>query len=143
MTEQDNLRIVHELVDAINAHDADAFVKHLDTSFVQEAETTGKLHGPGSARQRLNMMFQAFPDLAVNIEHAMASGNRVVMQLHYSGTNQASFAGIAPTHKTVTWRACVVNELRSGKAVHARIYSDNLTMFGQLGVVQIPKAASA
>ena len=143
VNEQDNLRIAHEIVAAINAHDASAFTKHLDRSFLQESETSGKLHGSDAAHARMTTLLQAFPDLHVTIENAMTSGDQVMLQLHYTGTQTGNFAGVAATNKKVSWHACVVQRMKNGKAAEARLYADNLTLFGQLGVVQIPKAATA
>ena len=73
----------------------------------------------------------------------LASGDHVIVRARVTGTHKGNFAGIAPTNKSVSWRSCNVVEVRNGKAIRSRIYSDNATLFEQLGVLSIPRAKAA
>jgi predicted ester cyclase len=144
MTENENIQIAHQQIAALNAHDIDLYVQRIDHSYVGESEThPGPIHGPEGARQVLTMTLTAFPDLRVEVEHILASGDQLVIQTRLSGTHKGILAGIAPTNKHVSWQGCNVVTLRNGKAIRSRIYADNLSLMGQLGVLPQPKATTA
>jgi len=42
---KDNLQIANETVAAINAHDIEGYLKHIDESYAGESETLGTMHG--------------------------------------------------------------------------------------------------
>jgi steroid delta-isomerase-like uncharacterized protein len=144
MAEKDNLQHAKEAIAAINAHDINTYLKHIDESYVGESETVpGPIHGHAGVRQMLTTMFQAFPDFHLEVEEIIASGDHVVNRVVVSGTHKGDFAGIAPTNKKATWHACNVVEIRNGKAIRSRIYADNLSLMRQLGVLPMPKASTA
>jgi predicted ester cyclase len=91
----------------------------------------------------MEMQLKAFPDLHIDIEQILASGDHVVVRARLTGTHKGNFAGIAPTNKSVTWRACNIVEVRNGKAIRGRIYADNATLLEQLGVLSLPRAKAA
>ncbi len=144
MAENENIQIAHQQIAALNARDLDKYLERIDSSYVGESETLpGPVHGPEGVRQMLNMIFTAFPDLRLEVEQLLASGDHVVARLRMTGTHKGNFAGIAPTNKNVSWQACNVVELRNGKAIRGRLYSDNVSLFRQLGVLAQPKATTA
>jgi predicted ester cyclase len=89
------------------------------------------------------MLFGAFPDLRWEVEQILASGDFVVVRSRITGTHKGNFLGIAATNRPVNSHGCNIVELRNGKAVRSRTYSDNATLFQQLGVLALPKAAAA
>ena len=144
MAESNNIQLAQEQIAALNARDIDRYLQRIDDAYVGESETMpGPIHGPEGARQALNVMFTAFPDLRIEVEQLLASGDHVVAQLRLTGTHKGTFAGVAPTNKSVSWRSCNVVEVRNGKAIRSRIYSDNATLFEQLGVLSLPRAKAA
>jgi steroid delta-isomerase-like uncharacterized protein len=144
MAEKDNRDFARQAIAAINAHNIESYLQHIDDSYVAESETLpGPVHGREGARQMLQTMFQAFPDLHLEVEQLLASGDHVISRVLLTGTQKGNFAGIAPTNKKVSWHACNFVELKNGKAIKSRIYADNVSLFRQLGVIATPKATSA
>jgi steroid delta-isomerase-like uncharacterized protein len=143
MTEKDNIQLAKQAIAAINAHDIESYLKHLDESYAGESETLGSVHGREGARQMLMTMFQAFPDIHLEIEQILASGDHVVSRVIASGTHKGNFAGVAPTNKKVSFHSCNVVEVRKGKVISSRLYSDNVSLFRQLGVLPAQKATTA
>jgi predicted ester cyclase len=91
----------------------------------------------------LNTLFSAFPDLRFEVEQLLTSGDHVIGRFRMTGTHKGNFAGVAPTHKSVSWQACNVVELRNRKAIRSRVYADNVSLLRQLGVLAQPKATGA
>ena len=144
MSEQENIQTVKQGVALVNARDLDGYLQRIDESYVGESETVpGGIRGPAGVRQQLEMVFAAFPDLRVEIEQILASGDHVVARLRLTGTHTGTYAGIAPTNKTVSWGACGVSEIRNGKVIRGRAYGDNLSLFRQIGAMPMPRATAA
>jgi steroid delta-isomerase-like uncharacterized protein len=144
MADKDNIQFAEQAIAAINARDIDRYLQRIDESYVGESEIApGPIRGHQGVRQMMEMQLKAFPDLHIDIEQILPSGDHVVVRARLTGTHKGNFAGIAPTNKSVTWRACNIVEVRNGKAVRSRIYADNATLFEQLGVLSIPRAKAA
>jgi|HubBroStandDraft_6_1064221.scaffolds.fasta_scaffold199956_3 steroid delta-isomerase-like uncharacterized protein len=144
MAAKDNVQIARNAIAAVNAHDIEGYLQYIDDSYIGESETApGPIHGRDGARQTMQTLFQAFPDLHYEIENLMTSGEHVIVQSHLTGTHKGAFAGIAATNKKASWRNCTVVELKNGKAIRTRVYSDNVTLFRQLGILAAPKATTA
>ena len=143
MTEKDHVQLANQALAALNAHDIDGYLKLVDESFVGESETLGTFHGRAGVRQMLTTMFQAFPDLHIQAEEIIATGNHIISRSILSGTHKGAFAGVPPTNKKVSWHSCNIVEVKDGKAIRNRIYADNVSLLRQLGVLQVPKATTA
>ncbi len=142
MNEQDHVKLAKTALAAINAHDIDGYLKNIDEKFVGESEALGKVHGHDGARQMMTTLLQAFPDLHIEVEQILASGNNVVTRALLTGTHKGTFAGIPATNKKVHWHSCNIIEVKNGKAISSRIYADNVSLMRQLGVLPVPKAAA-
>ncbi len=143
MTEQDHVKLAKEAIAAINAHDIYSYLKHVDNSFVGESETLGTIHGHDGVRHMLTTMFEAFPDLHIEVEQLITSGDHVISRALLSGTHKGAFAGVPATNKKVSWHSCNVVEVKKGKAIRSRVYADNVSLLRQLGVLPMPKATTA
>ena len=144
MAEKENILFSEQQVAALNARDLDRYLTRIDDSYVGLSETApGPIRGREGVRQNLEGLLRAFPDLRIEVEQIIASGDSVVTRMRATGTHQGNFAGIAPTGKSIAMQACSVVEVRNGKAIRGRLYADNASLFQQLGVLTLPKAVSA
>ena len=145
MAEKENIQLVEQMIAALNARDLDRYTKSIDDSYVGESEMVpGQVRGPHGARQALeNMLLNAFPDLQIEVEQILASGNHVVARARLTGTHKGNYAGVAPTNKKITWHGCNVVEIRNGKVIRSRVYADNASVFQQLGVLSLPRTTAA
>ena len=144
MSEQENIRLAEQQIAALNARDLDGYLKRIDESYVGESEVSPEpVRGPAGARRTLEMMLAAFPDLRIEIEEILATGNHVITRARISATHQGNYLGIPATNRRVSWRGCNVVELRDGKAIRSRIYADNASLLQQLGAISLPRATSA
>jgi steroid delta-isomerase-like uncharacterized protein len=143
MSEHHNVQLVNEALAAINVHNIDRYVELIDDSFVGVGELIGTIHGHDGVRRMWATLFQAFPDLRFDAEQTIASGDQVVARVVLTGTHQGHFAGAAPTNHKITWRQCVIVDMRNGKAVRTRTYADNVDLFRQIGVLPAAKTATS
>ena len=148
MPEQDNRRVTEEALAALNAHDIDRYLKHLDDSYVWESDSfPAPVRGREGARQVLAAYFAAFPDVRWETEQVIASGDYVVVCSRMTGTHKGEFRGpgalgIPPTNKQFKSRSCDVTEVRNGRAVRTINYSDRLAALQQLGALPFGKTAA-
>jgi steroid delta-isomerase-like uncharacterized protein len=144
MSETESLQFVEEAVAAFNAHDADRYVQQIDDDYVGERELSpGPVRGRAEARQITETIFNAFPDIRLEVEQVIASGDFVVVRGRLTGTHKGSYAGIAATDKSVSWGVCNVSERQNGKVIRSRVYADNASLLQQLGVLSLPRTAAA
>ncbi len=143
MSEKENIQQVEKQIAALNAHDVDEYLSRIDESYVGESESPlSPLRGREGVRKFLEIIFSAFPDVRLEVEQVLASGDFVVCRYEVTGTHKGSYFGIAPTNRRVNFRCCNVVEVRNGKAIRGRLYADNASLFQQLGVLSLPKAAT-
>ena len=80
----------------------------------------------------------AFPDSKATFEAAHVSGNTVILEVTWRGTQsgllQTPAGDIPATGKKIEMRACQVVDIADGKARGIRQYFDMATMMTQLGV---------
>lgn len=143
MSETDNRRMTEEAFAALNAHDADRYVKNLDDSYVLESDAfPAPVRGREGAKQVVAAYFKAFPDFHCEAEQVITSGDHVVVRWRVSGTHKGEYNGISPTNRQISARGCTVIEIRNGRVVKSAMYSDQLALLQQLGV-SVGKAAGA
>ena len=141
MAENENIQFAQQQIALLNSRDLDQYLSRIDDSYVGESETApGPIRGRDGVRKNMEMILKAFPDLRIEIEQIIASGDHVVTRMRATGTHKGTFAGIAPTNKNIVMQGCSVVEMRNGKAIRGRMYADNAALFQQLGVLSLPKA---
>lgn len=144
MNEHEYIKAAQRRIELLNARDIDGYVQEFDESFVGEGELNpGGIRGRAAVRNQAEMLFAAFPDARFDVERILVSGDRVVSCIRMTGTNNGPFRGLAPTGKSVSQGICGVYQVRDGKVIRGRLYADNASLFEQLGILSLPKAAVA
>ena len=135
MTTQDNVKVIRQLFDAWNAHDADRLVKLLDEKYMSESDTVASpINGREGARQFMQIYIKAFPDLHIDVTQILADGDHVVTRWTAKGTHRGELMGISPTNRRVITNGCSVDQLKTGKVIHEWLYWDTGHLLKQLGV---------
>ena len=78
------------------------------------------------------------PDGRIEIKSIHVDGDVAVTEFTVRGTHEGAWIGVAPTGKRVEVDLCNVTEFRNGKVYRERDYLDTLSLFVQLGAVQVP-----
>lgn len=129
-----------------NAGDLDAMLKDYDdnATFWSTARPEG-LRGKAQLREYSQVLFNAFPGVQINITNLIESGDSVAVEYKVSGTHTGPLVTggrtIPATGKPIEGQGADFLEVRNGKVVSERIYTDNLELLRQLGLM--PAAASA
>ena len=94
MTPQDLIEIGRSSIEAFNASDWKRFGANLTPDCVVEEVGTGvRLEGVDAILENVKQWKTAFPDDKGVVNKAMASGNNVILELTWKGTQTGPLAG--------------------------------------------------
>jgi steroid delta-isomerase-like uncharacterized protein len=130
---------VYEL---ISGGDIDGFGDTLADDFVEHEETPGLEPTKEGVTQLFRMYRVAFPDLRMEPQDVLPSGDKVVARVRVTGTHEGEFLGLPPTGKSVDVQ--LIDIIRFGDDGLAHEHwgvSDTLSLMQQLGA--LPEGAPA
>ena len=117
-----NLDLTDELV-------APDFVNHN----VEGTGASGSI-GVESFRQELIALRSAVPDLAIDIVHLLADGDRVIAHQRSRGTYSGEFGGVPTTGKSIEVSSMTIVRIANGKLAERWNLFDTFGMLQQIGV---------
>ena len=132
----DHAAAMKRLYDLINAGDIDGFGELLAEDFVEHEEMPGLEPSKEGVKQLFHMYRGAFPDLRMEVQDVLVSGDKAVARVRATGTHQGEFLGMAATGKSVDVR--LIDITRFGDDGLAREHwgvFDALAMMQQLGAI--------
>jgi steroid delta-isomerase-like uncharacterized protein len=100
---------------------------YIDRSAVPEA-----IKGEQGLHTQMDMLYSAFPDLALRIVDMVAEGDKVVVRFEAPGTHTGTFAGIAPTGKRAVWKGLVMYHVVENRIKEAWADWDDWGLIEQL-----------
>jgi len=132
----DHTASIRRLYDLINAGDIDGFGRQLADDFVEHEEIPGIPPTKDGVIQYFKMMLAAFPDMRMDVEDVIASGDKAVARVTVTGTNKGEFMGMPATGKSATVK--LIDITRFGDDGLAREHwgvVDQLALMQQLGAI--------
>jgi len=94
--------------------------------------------GPAARAESIRRYHQAFPDLHVDVEDLIVTGDTVVLRATFRGTDTGGYVGRAPTGKAVVEWVISIMRFEGDRVVSEFIGADKLGLFIQLGVLEDP-----
>jgi steroid delta-isomerase-like uncharacterized protein len=100
---------------------------------------------PGVPRDRegvtllMTMLRSAFPDFKATIDDMIAEGDKVVVRMTWTGTQQGEFMGLPPSGKPMSIGVIDIFRMDRGKLVEHWGLSDTMSMMEQLGAMPAPE----
>ena len=140
MTTQDLENAARGVVDAFNAADWERCKAILtEDSVYDEVGTSRCLAGHNEIIPALQGWREGMPDVTGTVDSAVATGNTVVLEVTWQGTQTGALLGpsgtIAPTGKQQTTRAGWVMDFDGDRVKRSRHYFDMLSFMQQLGAL--------
>lgn len=141
-TPEENNAIARDFFEtAWNEGDFSVLDKYLSPDSVDYSTLHGQPeHGAESFRQIISMFRAGFPDIHLNIEDEIYTGNKVVHRWTLSGTHSEPFMGVPATGKKVAFTGMTIVEMQDGKIAGRWSNPDMMGLMMQLGVVPPPPA---
>lgn len=133
-------------LEAGNKGDFDAVIDMLSPDIEFWDLGRPSVHGKADVRAALDRILVAFPDQKSTVRSLIESGDALVAEVTFTGTNLGPIqdpAGneIPPTGKRITIEICHVIRFSEGKLASYRVYGDMLGVLMQLGLM--PAGATA
>ncbi len=138
----DHVATARRMFELISAGDIDGFSEHLADDFVEHEVTPGLAPTKAGVKDFFLMQRAAFPDMRMTVQDFVASGDKVVARVQYTGTNQGAFMGMPATGKRVDVQLIDMFLFGDDGRVHEHWgVMDALALMQQLGAVPAGPAA--
>ena len=119
---------------------------HPEVELVTPAGTT--LKGPEAATSFGWALVEAFPDARMSTNSVISEGDLVASEMTIEGTHTAPLKDptgkmppVPPTGKKVVIKGAVVLRVKDGLVKEVHVYTDNMAMMAQLGLLPTPTTA--
>jgi steroid delta-isomerase-like uncharacterized protein len=122
--------------DAVAAKDVDAMTSFWEPGAMDEIHGLASMRAPDGIRDWFANTFRAVPDFRMEVVDLVASGEKVAVRWHMTGTfsGDAKFEGAIATGEKIDITGCDMLTVRDGKIVHNDAYMNGMQMARQLGV---------
>jgi steroid delta-isomerase-like uncharacterized protein len=135
---QANLQSALENIEAFNAGDWERLKKCLSSNVVYEdIPSKRRLEGAGQFIEEYQGWKSAAPDCKGKVLRTFVSGDTVIVEVNWRGTNTGPLGGQPPTGKGWDINGCQVITIENNRVKELHQYYDMLSLMQQLG--RIPK----
>jgi steroid delta-isomerase-like uncharacterized protein len=132
----DNSATLRRMYDLLNAGDLEAFGALLSEDFVEHEETPGLAPTKDGVLEFFRMYRAAFPDLRMEPEDVVGSGDKIAARVRATGTHEGEFMGMPATGKSFDVQLIDIMRFAEDGLVREHWgVVDMLAMLQQLGVV--------
>ena len=132
----DHAATLRGFYDLINAGDVEGFGELLADDFVEHEETPGLAPTKEGVEAFFRMYIAAFPNLRMDAEDVLASGDKVVARVRVTGTHQGEFMGMPATGKDIDVQAIDIIRFGNDGLAHEHWgVFDVMAMMQQLGAI--------
>jgi len=122
---------------AWNQHDLDAAAAFLAPDWVGHYAGLDDAHGHDGFKRVAMEFLQAFPDLHISLDDALADGDKVVRRVSWTGTHTGTFLGLPPSGQRVNARDVIILRIADDKIAEEWNAADLLGLLQQLGAVPV------
>jgi len=98
----DHVVAMRRMYDLINAGDIDGFGELLAEDFVEHEEMPRLEPSKEGVKQLFHMCRAAFPDLRMEVQDVLVSGDKAVARVQATGTHQGEFLACRPPARAST-----------------------------------------
>ncbi len=135
MSTEQNRALARRLIEEIlNQRNMSVIDEIFSPDFVENEELPpGVPPGREAPRALFGMLHRAFPDFNATIKQIIAEGDKVVLYMTWTGTQEGELLGIPPTGKRVSFDVIDIVGIADGKLVEHWGIMDSAKMMQQLG----------
>ena len=133
--------LVDRFFEAMSAGDMDTVKSLFHEKCVSIDHATGLVsNGVEENMADVNQWRAAFSDMKVEAVSHLETGNSVVTEMRFQGTNDGDMqapdgSAVPATGKTVKMQGCQICEFEGGQMINTRQYYDMMSMMAQLGLM--------
>lgn len=138
MSKEQNIEIQKRFGEAVNNGDFTEFESLMSPSVIDHDPAPKQGPGPQGFVSFFTELRQAFPDLAISVEHLVADEENVAFAYTMTGTHRGTFLGVPPTGRRVSARGMQISRFEDGVIVERWGSSDQLGILEQIGEPVMP-----
>lgn len=132
----DHAITMRRMYELISAGKVDEFAEILADDFVEHEDTPGLEPTKEGVKQLFHMYRAAFPDMRMEPEDILVSGDKAVARVRATGTHQGELMGIPPTGRSIDVQLIDITRFGDDGLAHEHWgVFDALGMMQQLGVI--------
>lgn len=132
----DYSKTMRSAYERLNAGDVDGFGELVAEDFVEHEESPGLPPTKAGVLEFFRGVRVAFPDMRMDVEDVIASGDKAVARVTMTATHQGEFMGVPPTGKRVSVELIDIMRFDdSGLVCEHWGVMDAMSLMQQLGVV--------
>ena len=137
MTREALAELVGRWQQARSDHDVDALIAFYASDCIVESPlAAGRVQGRDANAKVYRAFFEAFPDLAFQVEELIIDGDRVVEVGTARGTDAGGLMGMAPSGKPFVIPIVFLSKVANGQIVYERRVYDFTGLLVQIGVLK-------
>ena len=133
MSQQVNMETQEKFGAAVNDGNLSEIMQLMSPGVVDHDPAPTQGSGPEGFIAFFTEFRQGFPDLKIDVEHAVADENNISIAYTVTGTHRGVFMGIPPTGRKISARGVQIARFVDGKIVERWGSSDQLGILQQLG----------
>ena len=140
MATEEHRKLAEQIENAINGKDVDAFrMLHLENVTAWNPTSSGPTTGIEAHLEEMQGLWNAFPDLTVEMTRVFGEGEWVCTEYTIQGTHKGPMKGpageeIPPTGKALRLEALGIIRIENGKIAEEKDFFDTGSMAAQLGL---------
>jgi steroid delta-isomerase-like uncharacterized protein len=135
MSAEENKAIALRTSEIVNQKNPDLIEELYPPDFVWHGPDQD-IRGYEQARQFVSPFFDAFPDINITVEDAIAEGDQVATRYTIRGTHRGETEEFGPpTERQMELEGITIHRIEGGKIVEEWERYDNLSVMQQLGLV--------
>jgi steroid delta-isomerase-like uncharacterized protein len=132
----DHAKTMRSTYERITAGDISGFGELMAEDFVEHEEVPGLAPTKAGVLDYFRVLRAAFPDLRMDVDDLIASGDKTVARVRVTGTHRGEFMGVPPTGRRVEVQLIDIMRFNDDGLVHEHWgVVDLLSLMQQLGVM--------
>ena len=121
---------------------SDGDISRIDEFYAEDFQADYPMTNWGSGLQGIKDLVlelkAGIPDYCERIDELIDAGDRIIVRLNITGTHTGPLVGLPATGKSFEFRDMTVCRVENGKIVEQWGLSDYLTLYVQLGLIELP-----
>lgn len=133
----DPLQAVRDEIADLSRGDLEAVLSYYtDDVYFEDVSVPTPCTSKAEMRDFMQVFYDAFPDLRIEIRNVVGSGNSVTAEYDLLGTMGGEFLGHRPTGKAFRIKAVSIYEHNGTLFTKETVYYDSASLVSQIGIAQ-------
>ncbi len=141
MSIEKNKELLSHWVDELNVENLDSMEALFHDRFIDHnpfpGQTPDKAGYIGLIRTAHT---EWFPGYQVRLDDLVAEDDKVAARITVDAVHSGTVLGAAPTGNPICWQTMAIFRVENGQLIERWEVSDSLSLFAQLGLVELPSA---